>query len=815
MENISVDVRLRPVRFAFIVRPDDKNNLNKIFQINTCLWGGMFNPIIPFFTHIPNWWDRDGFKFETPKQIINGYLDHFEPDFIVEAEAGLATGYGFEPERILQIDSVLLEADQDDYEGYGQSVLDLYRKLYHDEFQFVQRNDQNIINVTSDSKQFVQLAACLFGAFPKGKKLDYFETAFNQAFDPKLIKLDTASLTKLYTSKHLSALRMGHDGIEVDYHDHRQPTLFILDATQPRDLLDFWNFRATSQQGIAIPYQWLPNLSTFCKQFILRNHRPLPDNPNGVMIHPMCLFSRSISKADAEKIYTMYLKVNKEGANTLSFYYPAFWRPTPNHTIDRTRPTLTAKSNSVSLTADLEKTHVSFDALSPDFASRYGNEHRWVNVIELEEWGNKSQVATVFPTDHKKQSAVSFGLVREQFLSTREGLISFLRYKDHKHSWDLVDGKQAIEQWLRRDDITCKVSPAGRNTQQIIHTLGGFFGVRSISSKAVIELLNKMANSFTRSIHQSDFHSKIKVAVQNDFWRERTLEILVEQKAVELGQELNCTKCGSWGWYALNQLDTYMQCSLCLKTFDFPITNPTNRKRANWAYRVIGPFALPNYSGGGYSAALAIRFFSSVLGGFDRAAATWSAGLELTFPDNTKLETDFLLWYQRKRLLNLNNNSQIVFGEAKSFGREAFTADDIKRMKVLAEKYTSAILVFATLKEASELSKEEVKIIRKLAEWGREYSADRKTSRAPVIILTGTELFCSNYLTESWKGKSDLHTQFTTLGYIDLSNLKVLADATQQLYLGMPAYSTWREEKWKRKRASFLARQQQKTAKGE
>lgn len=75
MENVNVQLRLRPIRFGFIVRPDDIKHVTEIFRINTCLWGGKYNPIIPFFKRVPQWWEKNGYHFENAKQIINGYLD--------------------------------------------------------------------------------------------------------------------------------------------------------------------------------------------------------------------------------------------------------------------------------------------------------------------------------------------------------------------------------------------------------------------------------------------------------------------------------------------------------------------------------------------------------------------------------------------------------------------------------------------------------------------------------------------------------------------------------------------------------------------
>ena len=130
MSNVSVTLRLRPIRFAFLVRPDDAKRTLEIFRINTCLWGGKYNPIIPFFKRLPPWWERKGFRFENAKQIINGYLDFFEPDFIVEAEKGLAEGLGFDAERGLKLTDLLRREDERDREKYGFSVFDLYKDLW-------------------------------------------------------------------------------------------------------------------------------------------------------------------------------------------------------------------------------------------------------------------------------------------------------------------------------------------------------------------------------------------------------------------------------------------------------------------------------------------------------------------------------------------------------------------------------------------------------------------------------------------------------------------------------------------------------------
>src|SRR4051812_38960761 len=127
MANISVNVRLRPVRFAFMVRPEDNASLRRVFQINTCLWGGQFNPIIPFFKRVPAWWERKGYNFDNAKQIVNGYLDYFEPDFLVETVKGAASEFGLDKKRTLLLGDLLPRSDAREDRGCGQNVFDLYK----------------------------------------------------------------------------------------------------------------------------------------------------------------------------------------------------------------------------------------------------------------------------------------------------------------------------------------------------------------------------------------------------------------------------------------------------------------------------------------------------------------------------------------------------------------------------------------------------------------------------------------------------------------------------------------------------------------
>ena len=819
MNNIRVDIRLRPIRFGFLVRPDDAENVLEIFRINTCLWGGMFNPIIPFFESVPSWLESEGFHFENPKQMINDYLDFFEPDFLVEAEEGLAEEFGFDPERVIQLRHILEHPGGRSADQYGLSVYGIYQDLYAKAFQFEQRHKNPVVHVQPADTAFTNFAAANFGSFPVHEQFRYFERYYKDVFNPERKTLDADSLSELYQSGYSSALEIGCAKLRVGYNAPLLSTLFILDAHESKDLVDFWNLRAIHQRVVAVPIQWIEELSPFCKKFIRDNYRRQPNDPSPNKVGPVLMFSRSLSEGNVEEMAKNYSFVEEGDVYTIQRWAPTIWYKLSEQVASPTRPTLEADRKTMNLPIDGDNPEIRFDLLFPEFIISEYNLYRVANVVRLQDWSDEDyvarvrdridndQIATVFPCNYKNPSVPKFQpefLQEEQYiLPTTEGLVIFPYRENFSELWNLVDGTTAFNQWFNdKEKVSAIRSDAGRTTEQIIQTLGGLkWGILCLTYKGVVELLNKMSNRFTKSFHYEKFQRKLYDAVDSEKLKDRIFETLVKRKAVELGLKLKCSECSKWSWYSVKQLDYSLICNFCFKQFDFPITNPLGA-HSKWAYRVVGPFALPDYAQGGYASALAIHFFAEVIGGIDQAEVTWSSAQELKLHKNKKIESDFMLWYRRKETFGVERSfftrglpifgtdrpTETVFGEAKSFSR--FEQKHVDNMKLLAEKFPGSILVFATMREETEFSKKEINRIKKLAEWGREYDPEKRQTRAPVIVLTGTELFSTGSLNTSWGKKGGKHKKLIDRAWPGRHNLRFLADLTQHVYLAMPPHGS-------------------------
>ena len=736
--------------------------------------------------------------------------------------------FGFDPKRVRPLADMIEQPGGNYVHRYGLSVYGIYQDLYAKAFQFEQRHKDPVVHVQPADTAFTHFAAANFGSFPVHEQFRYFENYYKGIFNPKQIVLNAAELAKLYQSGYLSTLRIGCEKLQTFYKAfHDAPllsALFILDAHEPKDLVDFWNLRAIHQDVRAVPIQWIEELLPFCKQFIQDNDRHQSNNPRLNKVSPVLMFSRSLSEGNVEEMVKNYSFVEEGDVYTIRRWGPTIWNKLSAQAASPTRPTLVADRKIMNVPIDGDNPEIRFDPLFPEFVSKpeFVSEYnlfRVANVVKLQDWSNTSQalrlrdatkndqIATVFPCNYKNPSVPKFQPELQQrsdyLLPTTEGFVIFPSEEYMFEQWSLVDGTTAFNQWLKTNQVPAIRSDAGKATEQIIETLGALRDVGCLAHKGVIEFLDKMTGRLTKASHYCEFQSEIRNAINSERLKDRTFETLVKRKVVELGLKLKCSECSKWSWYSVKQLDYSLICNFCFKQFDFPIIDPVDEKHSRWAYRVVGPFALPDYAQGGYASALAIHFFADVIGGFDQAEVTWSSAQELKLHKNKKIESDFMLWYRRKETFGVERSfftrglpifgtdrpTETVFGEAKSFSR--FEQKHVDNMKLLAEKFPGSILVFATMKEETEkFSKKEINRIKKLAEWGREYDPEKRQTRAPVIVLTGTELFSTDSLNTSWEKKGGRHKVLINRAWPGRHNLRFLADLTQHVYLGMPPYGS-------------------------
>jgi hypothetical protein len=805
MTTLSASVRLRPTRIGFLARPDDMAAVRKVMQVCTCLWGGIYNPIIPVCTAVPEAWRDPPFRELTGPQLARGYIKFFEPDVFVETREGLAGEVGlldsqleFGASRARYPSVFMAPRIRTGCRGRSEPTFctsiavstSVSSASWHATGIMSRRSALPVLTVRSSS--------AVFGGFPADGSLAPLQKAYADAFKPVEIAADPAGFIRIIKEGFRFPLYFTREALKRDYggFGRDRPTLFVVDPDSPLDLIDLWNSRLFNSFVLPMSTRWFLESRDFLAEFIKDNYRPLPGNSHGVMITPTIEFGRSIGKERAEALARdAGLGALQDCGWAFKLWYDRIWDDDTDDRVARPRPVLlTAAEADHELTvADEGGPNVRFPDLAPDFAPEHDyRSARWANVVRLQNYGSDDRLALVLPSSFTDVKTWRFRSSDAAFVA-REGFVLPQRYKGLRHYLRLLTGTQAVTAWLHEHGVEASPSDPGHIAEQILLSVGGIGGTPLLADRDTLKLLDRMAKSVRRhadgtieefedrAIGVDRWKALVHRRTNTGLYRWINLDAFVKANVLRLGLSVACPSCMKKNWVGLAAMHEQLMCERCLKPFAFP-QGSLDFDHTPWRYRVVGPFSVPGFAGGAYATVLALRAFANTISIGD-GELTYATGLDFAGIGPSPCEVDFTCWYRRRAMFGRNEEPVLVFGEAKSFAAEGFKSVDIDRMAKLAEKFPGAFIVFATLKD--DLSDAEKSSIGALAIQGRA-PLENGRPQSPVIMLTGTELFASWGLGQAWKEKGGQHARFAEPAGVRLDNLWILAELTQQLYLGLP-----------------------------
>lgn len=813
MSKVSGSVRLRPTRIGLLVRPSQTNHylIRRFLRLCACLWGGRYNPIIPVARTLPSEWARRLPRNTTGRELADGYIDFFEPDVFVEAEPGLAQELGIASERHFErrvvpfSDFIVERGTRAPDFAFGLNVFDVYQHRYDRETQFV-RKHKPIFAAFKKAHSTHGFFELVFGVLPSHKDIAYVRKGYIDAFEPKLLAPTPESALEALKARYGTPLSVTRFGIEREPGPNSDLTIYFFDSSKTVDVIDFWNLRLWKTNVIPVDISWAPSFAPFLRDLITKNYRPIPGNAFGTMYTTRVEFGRSISPSAAQAAASFLTDVPDGSVGFTLEYVQPFWARAYSRWVARPRPVrLIAAEEDFETSVDPDTAFVTVPSLAPEFARRFGpneNQARWVNVIRISNIHGEQDRALIYPTNVRNADYPRISLGSTAGIVSREGFVIPQIHIRFRNSLTLTRHEEAVVGWLETRGIEAEISSAGRNAEQVIRSLGGL-GSGILAHEGTLQLLDRMA----KTVHESkdgtaaqfpDRTARIKE------WKEvvgrRCKELprvalsdFTDKNIIRLGVAVSCPRCEQENWYDLTRVDYLLHCERCLGEYHFP-QGDLRFDEQDWRFRVVGPFSLPNFAHGAYSTALTLRVLSR--GTMNRATMTWCPGLNLR-RDGVAREVDFIAWYSEGRLLSHELEPAVVFGETKSFGRDAFQRKDVERMRELGEWFPGSFLVLSTLKR--QISPEEKNRLQRLARWARVPMKDG-TPRAWVIVLTGNENFYTWSVGHTWKELGGKHAQVAEREGTHLGDLSTLSDLTQQLYLDMPSLESdlGRRRLWRR-----------------
>jgi hypothetical protein len=822
METGTINIRLRPIRLGFLVDPSDKRALLEAIRLNTFLWGGGYNPIIPVVKNLSKYWRDYPRERVSRESIVSGYLDAFDPDYVIPLGSCKGKAFDFGYRELIDSDEILSDFDRDWTPKYGIGLIEILRNLMEEEMKFVRREQKEFVipRCTGPYEVFV---SSVIGILPACVERILLEN-YSQHLTARQAKYTVHDYAELLNPKLVFPRRITYQQIDSipSRRSSHHSVVFLLDASSHLDVIDYWNLKALGKEVIPVAIQARGSaaLDSLIKRFVVDNYYPDRLNPK-IYHEAMVIGSRSINDRELEK-YILHLNQSIELRSKFvwSEHYPAIWKKWYRENSDGYSDEIMV--DDVDYHVSNFKDPIMLKTLDPKFVSRYisNGSPRFVNEIKMRLFGGVEPIAEVLPEADERLSNSIGALGIQEFRFSRRGIVYLARHSRWSFDIQIPAGENVLLDWLRLKGWKATVSSPGMIAKQMLKNLGGGWGVHFLANEGLIKLLGTMNQtskthrelisrldelknlwvdgdqkefsdkagriindlgllSVERTLNQDELLGELAKAFGKSEQHADyigTLRQLLAIKIFQLGLLVSCTECQRPSLFALNEIGYELKCPKCLATFPFPLPS---KKDIHWGYRTTGPFSLANEAFGAYSVLLTLRFFSHVLAG----AITPCMSFEATKEGKKGLEADLALFYQGNRFGE--SRVEVIFVECKSYN--GFEQRDVSRLRLIAEEFPGSTLVFATLNK--QLSTKEIRLIRPFAEECRKKSINTDFGNR-VLVLTGVELFCWYHLDEAWSNHGGRHAELSRSHYV-LRDLGELCNTTEQLYLEMIPYDDW------------------------
>lgn len=723
MSSLSVRLRYRPVRFAWIIESGDLEAFRRAVRMSCAIWGGRFCPIIPID------------DLDLADALIKLYrVDYLEPASDTEAVRAFIKRYPH-IRKPPQIGSFFVQGANG---RRKPTLLDVKRPIDEIHKEFFYRVDEPDISFTqlgwSNEDPLTDAFLVMYGDFPSP---DLADTDYSYWMRSELranrftIRADgrVPEPGRRFGVVSLSAWNLGKDRSIRNFHD--APGFYIGEAANFSDLVHCWNlgaagirlaffdpshsarmeemkvdFARSSSQRVwatdpeprlsiwgrpemhadAIRAQWLPGMQALGQTLLLH---VLDDGTwNGLNLKVPEVF---ISKAST-------LAATGEVGGKVSLTFPLPGRPEDDDYLSN-------QTYVVSVSTDI---------------GLLGNEHITLEAPYLPEINAFYGRNFTHHGDATRSEPGGIGVITSTWVDnlTIRGM-------------DVTELASAI---FKSVGIEAKPSKPGLVATSLIRQLGGLDGCRPFKIAGVRHLIesHKPDQDFSRSDAMQTIFGQGAIRPLSDYqWlyieqrplgtsltNEAVLGYLLDRGVFRPGLKIGCPNCQLQFWKTLDEAGVQMECEYC----GYLVKTSRQLKDKGWAFRRSGLFGRDDNQEGAIPVALALQQLTGLYG-FSEGFYTTAQFLEPITAAIPNCETDFIVVNQH------DGRIQIVIGECKT--RKPITEGDVDNLTAVANAFPSdrfdVYVVFAKL---GDFEAEEVNWIRKLNGAGRQRA----------IILTEREL---------------------------------------------------------------------------
>jgi hypothetical protein len=706
-------VKYKPLRVGFLVREGSIDDVVKAAGINSVLWGGIYNPLIPIAVTGDNAYAKQLMELfsvdllypvtETPE------IQAFQKEYPYLRDPGhYAEKIFYDDWQSKKQIAGLLDS---------KNIVDLY---WSKEFNNKPSGyKSNFLMAKWEAADPLANAFSLqFGFYPDMNfKWDY-ENAFIKglcAQEQKISPVDKLTMNpiKSYGPIDLTGCELRGYGTGVRYNGNG---LYIGDSDNFTDLLTFWNIRASDIQLVFLAKNQLERSLPFAQAYLDHlNSRP-NRNPQ---IEDYLTFYHTFENPELMKEIGDQLKSKKRfawhhvtehswnGMNIQPAYQVFKWQSTSTH-IEKTDSgyVVNVKLPPMNFLVDEDNIDLSHQQLGV-ILSPYGGEYNYPgHTLKLPHIRALSEF-------YSREVVFDPWSLRIE----HDGFSKIIKPNEDSVSLYLILKQKLVEKLFETVGIEAKTSQPGLIARKIIEKIGGIEDVRVLKIKGVRMILEHggaetpiTRGEATKIIHENDFEKHKRLYIESrekpDLDSTSVFDYLLKKNYFRAGLELVCEHCKLDNWLSLKNIDDQWACEYC---GGMNQTSIHLKNRGDWKFRKSGLFAKDNHQEGAIPVLLTLLTLSRVI---DRSDLTYTTALELRGA-GINCETDLFVMQENRR-----DALEIGIGECKSEGGK-ITKDDCDKLKTAATKLrglrsdTEVYIIFS--KTSDNFLSEEIELFKELS----------------------------------------------------------------------------------------------------
>ncbi|MDN3585665.1 hypothetical protein QWY86_03235 [Pedobacter aquatilis] len=729
-----------PLKLLILIRPDDKETLSRAMQLASCCWGGIYMPIFPLYQNLPTDYRREYQINLSTEAYYQNLIANYDPDAILfdqdlDQETILTISGSL---KVMTVES-LLEGMRNGRNEYSIGLYELAVYLRDHEFKYTRADGAKF--ALPVFKENCLLLDAVFCRIPddEHQRIKRIFTGNDALCEPELTwaaAVEYRNLLKMDVRESITYQLMPY-GKRAD---QLGAAIYPMRRNRLRDVMNYWNLRASGWQVLPIPMDLLDAdyFHRAVQQFTserLSNYGS--QSPFAITLLAAQGISHRLSRTALEKTIAVYQNGQNMPQYSYQHWFPRNWSGYEILKADHIKAIMFVQHADFEH-HDSEETYarIPIRTVGLEWEGNVSREASHKVILRWNLYDEQGEYAELLSGIDQDQFTRLVGSMtfRNMRLSP-VGIHQPLRKSDRDVTLLLPRSEPFFRAYFSKLKHKLNETSNSKLASEVLRNIGGIRGAKFFLRPGILKVIELFEGG--RIIAYATLIAAIKKNARLENMSEkRFIAQLLEHKIIEIGAEIQCAVCNQHGFHLPAQMNIELTCPICRNPFAMPQSDPSG---IVWAYRGIGPFTRNNKADGVMAVFAVLGLFTDEFSGIDCQQSAL-IGFELSMAEGENIEKKEVdLGILINDQYDMLTQPDLLLCECKTYKR--FVQKDIERMITLGESFPGAVLTLATLNDT--LDEIEIELVGKLVEHFQ--TGNRNRPRNPILILTGKELLPEQY----------------------------------------------------------------------